>query len=395
MKCWLGLLALAAVGAWIGSAGNAEPETASPYAKWKHGPSKAADHFPIGVWLQAPKNAARYQRAGINFYMGLWKGPTEAQLADLKRAGMPVICDQNEVGLKHRDDPLLIGWLQQDEPDNAQPVVDPKTKKRSYGPPVPPREVMARYERMRRRDDSRPVFLNLGQGVANDEWKGRGPQGKLSDYPGYVQATDVVSFDVYPVAGIGKPDGENYLWYVAKGLDRLREWSGGKRIIWNVLECTRISSPQRATPEQVRAEAWMSIVHGSQGLVWFVHEFKPRFNETALLDDAVMLPAVTKLNREIQSLAAVINSPEVANPASVQSTKREVPIDTMTRRRQGATYIFAVGMRNAATRGAFTVPGLPAKATAEVLNEGRSIPVRNGRFEDDFAPYGVHLYRVR
>ena len=39
--------------------------------------------------------AARYKEAGINLYVALWGGPTEAQLADLKKCGMQVICDQN------------------------------------------------------------------------------------------------------------------------------------------------------------------------------------------------------------------------------------------------------------------------------------------------------------
>src|ERR1044071_3172543 len=35
-----------------------------------------SDRFPIAVWLQSPSNAARYQAAGVNLYVGLWKGPT-------------------------------------------------------------------------------------------------------------------------------------------------------------------------------------------------------------------------------------------------------------------------------------------------------------------------------
>src|SRR5438093_887656 len=62
--------------------------------------------FPIAVWLQAPRHAKRYQSAGINLYVGLWQGPTLGQLAELEKAGMPVICAQNRaVGgdCDHRD----------------------------------------------------------------------------------------------------------------------------------------------------------------------------------------------------------------------------------------------------------------------------------------------------
>jgi hypothetical protein len=211
-----------------------------------------------------------------------------------------------------------------------------------------------------------------------------------------VKGCDVVSFDVYPVAGIDKPDGENYLWYVAKGVSRLMDWTGGQKIVWNCLECTHIGdAKKRATPHQVRAEAWMALIHGSKGLIWFVHQFKPQFKEAALLDDPVMLPAVTALNRQIQTLAPVLNSPTVADGASVNSSSPGVPIAIMVKRSGGATYLFAVGMRNAPATGSFTVRGLPSTTTATVLGENRRVPVRNGRFADRFGAYDVHLYRIR
>jgi len=43
------------------------------------------------------------------------------------------------------------------------------------------------------------------------------------------------------------------LWFVARGVQRLVEWSGERRVAWNCLECTRIGNPDRkATPHQVR-----------------------------------------------------------------------------------------------------------------------------------------------
>src|SRR4051794_2647358 len=78
--------------------GGAAP---SVYSAWKHGPSPDPGYFPIGVWLQDPRRAPQFQKAGINLYVALWKGPTEEQLSMLKAAGMRVVCDQNAVGLKH------------------------------------------------------------------------------------------------------------------------------------------------------------------------------------------------------------------------------------------------------------------------------------------------------
>jgi hypothetical protein len=67
----------------------------------------------------------------------------------------------------------------------------------------------------------------------------------------------------------------------------------------------------------------------------------------------------------------------------------------MVKRHGGATYLFAVGMRNGSTRGTFRVRGPPRNAVAEALGENRRIPVRDGQFTDEFTPYQVHLYRIR
>lgn len=385
--------------------GSAEPAT--PYAGWKQGPSAAPGYFPLAVWLQSPQNAARYKAAGINLYVGLWQGPTHAQLAALKAAGMFVICEQNAVGLLHKADPTIVGWMHGDEPDNAQAITDPATGKQTYGPPVPPARIVADYKRLRAADPTRPILLNLGQGVANDAWVGRGPGARLQDYETYVQGGDIVSFDVYPVAGMDRADGANLLWYVPKGVDRLVRWTrngsgGGAATVWNCLECSRINGKNKPTPSQVRAEAWMALIHGSRGLIYFVHEFQPKFNEHALLDDPAMLAGVTALNRQIQELAPVLNSPTVAAAATATSAAPNVlPIDALVKRHNGALYVFAAAMRAggsaaAAQRGVFTLRDLPAgsAATAEVLGEGRTIPVRGGRFADHFAPYDVHLYRI-
>src|ERR1043166_8549124 len=95
--------------------------------------------FPLCVWLQSPRNAERYKAAGINTYVGLWKGPNEEQFNQLKVAGLKLICHQNQFALAHKDDPTIIAWMQDDEPDNAQSLGQGK----GYGPPVLPEKILA------------------------------------------------------------------------------------------------------------------------------------------------------------------------------------------------------------------------------------------------------------
>jgi hypothetical protein len=358
------------------------------YAQWSNGPSASPDFFPIAVWLQDPANAPRFQAAGINLYVGLWEGPTQPQLDALAKTGMRVICGQNKVGLENRANPIIVGWMHGDEPDNAQWAG-------RYGPPVSTDKVRRYYEEIRAADPSRPVLLNLGQGVAHDDYIGRGiRRNHPEDYAQYVKGCDIASFDIYPVVHFD-PAIAGKLEFVATGVERLVKWNAGKPV-WNCIECTHIDNPKaKATPAQVRAEVWMSLVHGSRGLIYFVHQFKPVFREPALLDDPEMLAAVTAINRQIRELAPVLNSPTIANGVTIRSSVNSVPIAGMVKRQGDATYVFAVGMRNQPAQGTIKIVGLANKASAEVLGEARNIAVNGGEFTDDFKPYEVHLYRIK
>jgi hypothetical protein len=108
-----------------------------------------------------------------------------------------------------------------------------------------------------------------------------------------------------------------------------------------------------------------------------------------------MLEAVTALNQQITELAPVLNSPTVSDAVTVQSTNAAVPIATMVKRHEGVTYLFAVAMRNGETTATFKLKGISDSPTAEVLGEQRTVATKTGSFTDHFAPWEVHLYRVR
>ncbi len=374
---------------------EAEPVTTelaagSPYRSWSHGPSTEPGYFPIAVWLQDPRNAVKYRAAGFNTYVGLWKGPTEEQLAMLKQAGMRVICEQNEVALRRLDDDTIMGWMHGDEPDNAQSL----GAGLGWGDPVAPERIVADYQRIQQRDPSRPVLLNLGQGVAWDDYYGRGKRTRHpEDYPRYLAGADVVSFDIYPAVH-DRQEVAGKLWYVARGVERLVRWGQGAKPVWNCLECTRISNVSRKpTPHEVKAEAWMSIIHGSRGLIYFVHQFKPVFREPALLDDAEMLTAVGRLNHQISSLASVLNAGRSAPQNRVESLSAGGKVALLARELGSSTYLFAVEMQGTNVTARFTHGGSRA-SRVEVLHESRSLPSQDGVFQDHFDPWEVHIYRI-
>lgn len=406
------------VGAVVLSVGLVDPAWTAEgaFAPWENGQSTDENFFPIAVWLQNPQNAGRYQGIGINLYVGLWQGPTQSQIDTLRQFDMPVICHQNEWAKQHLDEALIVAWMHGDEPDNAHRFASywasdkEKIKAgwpeiyealnldtqpyRAYGPPVPPRWIINDYQDIKRVDPIRPVLVNLGQGVAWEDYIGRGERtGKLEDYPLYIKGCDIVSFDIYPACH-SDPAVAQKLWYVPRGVDRLRQWAGPNKPVWTCIECTQINHPTtKATPEQIRCEVWMAIIHGARGLIYFSHTWKPRFIEAGLLADTQTAQAVRAINAQITALAPVINSPSLED-ARVRTMPRGGQIDTMVKQSQDALYVFAVDMKGKRARTTLQLKDI-GNAQAEVLGEDRSIHIRGGRWTDDFDPWDVHLYRIK
>lgn len=376
-----------------GSAGNGDtylPWEGGPdyYRNFPHGPPSDPAFFPISVWLQSPSNADAYKAIGVNTFIGLYSGPTDQQLQTLQTSGVPALCDQAGVWQAHLSDPTIIGWTQQDEPDNAQP-----DGMGGYGPCVAPSMIVSLYQMFHGNDATRPVFLNFGQGAAYADYIGRGSAcaGMTSMYAQYAAGADIVSFDIYPVNNTDTTTHGN-LWYVATGVDQLRMSTNYQKPVWNWIETTGIDDPTHApTPAQVESEVWMSLVHGSRGIGYFCHIFSPTFIEAGLLANATMKNAVGAINQQIHDLAPVLNTQSLANGGTVSSS---IQVDAMWKRSGGSLYIFAVAMRPGATRATFTLRQ-GGSGMATVIGESRMIPIANGTFSDDFAAdFSVHRYRI-
>jgi hypothetical protein len=358
------------------------------YRRWTLGPSPDPSFFPVAVWLQSPPNAARYAAVGVNTFTGLWMGPTDDQLAGLADAHMATYCDQSGVWSAHLADPTIEAWMQPDGPDNAQ-----MNASGGYDPCIDPATIRAGYEAFVASDPKRPVYLGLGRGVADTQWNGRGTcTGHTEMYPEYAKGGDLLAFHIYPHED-GVP-----IETVATGVENLVGWSDAKKPVSATIEASDINGNGRPTPLEIRAEVWMSLVHGAAGVQYFCHRFKPTFSETDCLDDAPTKDALTEINGRIHDLAPALNTPSVANGVEVASSAAGVPVDVMLKRQGGATYLFAVEMRSGTTTATFTLRAIPSHASVEVLGESRTIAgaATSGglTFSDDFSGYGVHLYRI-
>ncbi|MGN6550607.1 MAG: hypothetical protein ACTHJ3_12030 [Pararhizobium sp.] len=389
--CWL--LSLCLLSGFIGQTGFAtaasdarqspSPE-ASAYARWKNGPSSDPNYFPLAVWLQSPGHIGEFRDIGINTFVGHWGTLSDVELRLFAESGMALIVGQSAAAIAAADSSAITAWLQPDEPDNAQ-----SDGHGGYGPCIPPAVLKSNYARYRANDPSRPVLLGFGRGVSDTHWVGRGScTGNTSYYVEAAGAGDILTFDIYPVANeTGRLDDP------ARGVKNLIRWSGGSKIVWNDIEASAINGGAVPTAAQVRSEVWMSIIAGSRGIVYFVHEFSPRFREDGIFNHPDLVRGVKALNEEIRALAPVLNAPAVKEELRVSASPSSVPIGVMAKKWDGATYIFAAAMADTPAQVDFKLPALD-QGVVEVTGEHRKIPLSGGIFRDGFRPYDVHIYRI-
>ena len=360
------------------------------HAAWSHGLPTDPSFFPIAVFWQSAANADNFAAIGINTYIGFFN---DGDIAALDQKSMHVIADQTSVNWQGLlGDAKLNGWNQTDEPDNAQ-----ARPGGGYDPCIDPGIIQGRYATFVANDPSRPIFLNLGRGVAAINWVGRGTcTGHTDMYPDYAMGADVVSFDIYPVNS--DDEAKDNLYYVADGIDRLRAATSNQKPVYAYIETTDIGSAGTTpTPAQIKSEVWMTLIRGARLVAYFSHVFNADgsyLHDDGLLRTPSSKMAVAEVDAQIAALAPVLNTRSLANGATVSTSASATPIDIMVKRYQGALYIFAVAMRPGGTTATFTLRGVD-QATAEVIGESRTRSVAGGTFSDDFAAdYAVHLYRI-
>jgi hypothetical protein len=383
-----GLLAMTAAASF--PAGLAAEQAPSRTAEFANGFPTDANFFPIGVWLQQPRNAAAFRALGINTYVALWRAPSEADLAHLERHGLHVIAEQTPAVLSRRNAHVIRAWLHSDEPDNAQP-----DGRGGFGDCILPPEVVARYEAIRAADRTRPVFLNFGQAVANPTWFGRGSKCSMITPEAYYRpasrGADILSFDIYPAAEDRQGHVMGKLELVGRGVANLRKWAQPGQPVWAAIETTHINNPaRRPLPHEVRSEVWMALIHGANGIHYFVHEWQPSFREDGVFRYPDTVREIARVNEQVRALAPILNSPSLADRVTVDTG---ADIATMVKRHGNATYVFAVNMRKAPANARLVLAGT-AGPYAVVLGEDRLVKLEGGVIRDEFQDYGVRLYKI-
>ena len=136
--------------------------------------------------------------------------------------------------------------------------------------------------------------------------------------------------------------------------------------------------------EQV-AQSWGVLAAGCSGVSWYVN----------MPHSEPCWRAMTDVNREAQEQREFLLSEEPCGGAAVDVDKSVVRVLT---RRKGADWrVFTCNLDAGPVEGVNVVlpEDAPRTGTVEVIYENRTLPLRGGRFADDFAGHVRHVYRIR
>jgi stage II sporulation protein D len=200
------------------------------------------------------------------------------------------------------------------------------------------------------------------------------PQGK-GMYPALYSIPDVIGFDLYPLQTWCRPAFAD----VFDAQAELQRASGGKPTFqW--IEVAPMEHPCNAaqelnpTPATVRAEAWLAVAGGADGIGYFPNNWSSDVGN-----------AIAQTNWQLRELAPALLAWDA------QATTEASDLRVSARSLNGALYVIAINTSDDMLSADIDVPGLAGRTT-EVLGESRTITADGDRIHDDFAPLAVHIF---
>jgi hypothetical protein len=226
--------------------------------------------------------------------------------------------------------------------------------------------------------------MEAADGYAEDE--------RRRAYPLYVWMGDVNGIAIYPVPGEGT-DGQPLM--AANGLTELRTLAGKTRPAYVRITADLRPDPTLRPPD-VRAQVWAALVGGATALCYDTPGL-----QAGDPPNADMLGELKRLNDQITRLGPAVLAGRPPFGVTVE-TDGNVPCHFKATIYDGSVYIFAqnADAEGRTARATFSIrrwPGgavFPARAEGEVVDEDRSISIREGQFTDDFGPLMEHIYRI-
>lgn len=205
-------------------------------------------------------------------------------------------------------------------------------------------------------------------------------------FPAYHSATDILGPDIYP----GFPGGR--VGRVGEAMGKAVEDMRGKPVLAVLQTFYEDNGGRMPNRAELRCMTYHSILHGVAGILYFSYHFGGPMKER----DPQTWEDLKELAGEIRSLAPIL----LSSPPSdiLLEVDAGDSIDARLYSHEGVYHVIAVNYENHdvnAARFEIQTPTESHIGKVNVLFENRELPIDEGGWRDDFAPYEVHLYATR
>jgi hypothetical protein len=276
----------------------------NPTTKPTTRPAPPLPFFFIGVWMQPAKDLKKWKDRGVNVAVTDKPKPDkttrEAYFAAASAAGMKVVIYPDPVfpsnDLKQTS---FLAWMQGDEPENWGPLQ--KNADGTFDLPGTTQTYCSVYNTLKQLSPSTPVYGNFnGMQLTSTRDKRDAKKGIIrQDYRDFFCGSDWISGDWYVRSNGRGP--EKIAELQGKMIDYLLELSGGQKPAFAYIEsCNiRITSAKNGaapTPSEMKAQAWVSVIHGAKGIVYFPLKIGGGFQWDATPPE--LASAMTEMNNQ-------------------------------------------------------------------------------------------------
>ena len=147
------------------------------------------------------------------------------------------------------------------------------------------------------------------------------------------------------------------------------------------------------TYREIRCLVFGTIVNGATAMVpykigsvnqqYFIHAR----NSGIFYTPEMRLGYLEGIGPELAALENVLTAPGKFTVSTEPANK----LQALRKKYDGSDFVIAVNITGQPVNGTINIPGLP-DGTVQAVSEARTINVANGIIQDNFAPYGVHIY---
>ena len=226
--------------------------------------------------------------------------------------------------------------------------------------------------------------------------------GAFVRYREYVHTTDIFLPELYPVYE-KKPHGGEVAEIVANMKvirEAIDEAGAPVKSVWPIIQHFDGWGAWKRFPtfDELRAMSWQAIIHGGRGITWYAYHSRSGRGRGIAASPQYQRELMT-VSREIADVADDLvqrDAPVQPKVEILSGPKRDAfgnPSVTALLKNGGAQLLIVANATTNAVRARIAVGGF---VSAERF-DGKKRPVKigDGGITDDFAPYAVHLYRLR